>query len=106
MQPAMMLVRIALRHRAADALGVQSSISASQTPCPIMQPRNASDSVDRLLGHYTHYLDQFSTLRPLTRLNSSVLLVTSVSSRERACAAMKRSFAPIIVPHALSTARI
>jgi 4-aminobutyrate aminotransferase-like enzyme len=30
----------------------QSSISASQTPCPIKQPRNASDSVDRLLGQY------------------------------------------------------
>jgi len=36
----------------------------------------------------------------------AVLLVTSVSSRERACAAMKRSFAPIMVPRALSAARI
>jgi hypothetical protein len=49
---------------------------------------------------------QFSNLRFWTRPNSSVLLVTSVSSRERACAAMKRSFAPIIVPLALSAARI
>jgi hypothetical protein len=52
------------------------------------------------------YSVQFSMLRSWTRPNSPVLLVTSVSSRERACAAMKRSFAPIIVPRALSAARI
>src|ERR1700730_10016552 len=44
------------------------------------------------------YSVQFSMLRSWTRPNSPVLLVTSVSFRERACAAMKRSFAPIIAP--------
>src|ERR1017187_5247047 len=52
------------------------------------------------------YSVQFSILRSWTRPNSPVLLVTSVSSRERACAAIKRSFAPIIVPRAFSAARI
>jgi hypothetical protein len=44
------------------------------------------------------YSVQFSMLRSWTRPNSPVLLVTSVSSKERACAAMTRSSAPIIVP--------
>ena len=49
---------------------------------------------------------QFSILRSWTRPNSLVLLVTSVRSRARAWAAMKRSFAPIIAPRTLSAARI
>jgi len=39
---------------------------------------------------------QFSTVSPFTRPNSAVLFVTSLSARLRACAAMKRSLAPII----------
>jgi hypothetical protein len=60
----------------------------------------------RVFGSQPLYSVQFSRLRSWTRPNSPVLLVTSVSSRARACAAMKRSFAPIIVPRTLSTARI
>jgi hypothetical protein len=48
---------------------------------------------------------QFSTLRPLTRLNSSVLSVTTVRLRDRAWAAMSMSFGPIGVPPVSSCAR-
>ena len=49
---------------------------------------------------------QFSILSRGTRPNSRVLLVTSVSPRKRACAAINRSFAPIMVPCSLRSARI
>jgi len=50
--------------------------------------------------------DQFSILRSGTRPNSRVLLVTTVSPRLRAWAAMKRSLAPIMFPLCLRAARI
>ena len=49
---------------------------------------------------------QFSIFRSGTRPNSPVLSVTSVKSRERECAAIRRSFAPIMVPRILRAARI
>lgn len=49
---------------------------------------------------------QFSRSSALTRPNSEVLLVTSVSPQARACAAMKRSLAPIMAPRLLRSARI
>jgi hypothetical protein len=49
---------------------------------------------------------QFSMARSLTRLNSAVLLVTSVSPRARAWAAMNRSLAPIRAPRRFRSARI
>ena len=51
------------------------------------------------------YSVQFSILSPGTRPNSRVLLVTSVSPRQRACAAMSRSFAPMMIPRGLRKAR-
>lgn len=48
---------------------------------------------------------QFS-LRPLTRLNSLTLLVTSATPRLRACAAISRSFAPMSWPRFFRSARI
>lgn len=49
---------------------------------------------------------QFSTSRPVTRSNSSVLFVTRVKPSARACAAMKRSLAPISAPRRFKSARI
>jgi len=49
---------------------------------------------------------QASTFRPLTRLNSPALAVTSVAPRLRAWAAMNRSTGPMGVPVASNAARI
>jgi DNA-binding CsgD family transcriptional regulator len=49
---------------------------------------------------------QFSIARPFTRSNSAVLFVTRVTANARACAAMKRSLAPIITPRRFRSARI
>lgn len=49
---------------------------------------------------------QSSTFSPGTRSNSRALCVTSVMPRERACAAMNRSWLPIGVPARSSVARM
>ncbi len=49
---------------------------------------------------------QFSSFKPLTRPKSFTLLVTTVASRLRAWAAIIKSFAPIIWPFFLRSARI
>jgi hypothetical protein len=49
---------------------------------------------------------QFSSVSPFTRPNSAVLFVTSRSPSVRACAAIKRSLAPIIWPRFFRSARI
>lgn len=51
------------------------------------------------------YRNQFSTLSPCTRRNSRSLSVTITISSARACAAIRRSFAPIGVPAASSATR-
>lgn len=79
--------------------------------------RRATIDLARVVTCFTRYLehdyrirrggwDQFSTRRPLTRENSAVLLVTSVRPRLRACAAMKRSLAPMGDPRFFRSARI
>ena len=50
---------------------------------------------------YVYYF-QSSTFNPLIRLNSSVLLVTSVKALETACAAISISYGPINLPSCLS----
>ena len=49
---------------------------------------------------------QFSVVRLRTRPNSPVLFVTNVTPKLRACAAMNKSFAPIIVPRRFKSPRI
>ena len=49
---------------------------------------------------------QFSSFRSRTRSNSAMLLVTNVTPNALACAAMKRSLAPIMTPRRFRSARI
>ena len=52
------------------------------------------------------YSVQFSNFSPNTRPNSRVLLLTKVSPRQRAWAAIRRSFPPSSVPGTLRSPRI
>lgn len=52
------------------------------------------------------HLNQFSTFRAGTRLNSETLSVTQTASRARACAAISMSYAPIGVPFLSRDTRI
>ena len=53
-----------------------------------------------------HYVSQFSTFNPRTRLNSAALAVTIVVPKLRAWAAIRRSFGPMGFPEASNSTRM
>ena len=61
-------------------------------------------AANRWRAFYPAVVNQSSTRRPGTLPNSRALRVTSVMSRERACAAMNRSWLPMGVPSRSSAA--
>lgn len=76
----------------------------------LCQPRRGPSYDFKRGGMMRFFVDtyriQFSTFSPLTRRNSRRLSLTSTMPRVRACAAMRRSLAPIGFPVASSVTRI